>query len=96
MGTWDVDPSDNDTAADFCSALDKAAAAERKGIIRGALTRVIDIVDYLEAPKSERLWPPAPSWRRSSPVVILLISSMGPKSAFRTSPACEPSELMQL
>lgn len=53
MGTWDVGPFDNDTAADFGGDLDKAAADERKGIVRGALTRVIDTVEYLEAPESE-------------------------------------------
>ncbi|MEU1439284.1 DUF4259 domain-containing protein [Streptomyces sp. NPDC005775] len=53
MGTWDVGSFDNDTAADFCGDLDEAAAGEREGIVRGALTRVIDIVGYLEAPESE-------------------------------------------
>ncbi|GHE98199.1 DUF4259 domain-containing protein [Streptomyces griseoluteus] len=53
MGTWDVGPFDNDTAADFCGDLDEAAAGEREGIVRGALTRVIDTVNYLEAPEAE-------------------------------------------
>ncbi|MEW2492437.1 DUF4259 domain-containing protein [Streptomyces nodosus] len=53
MGTWDVGPFDNDTAADFCGDLDEAAATEREGIVRGALTCVIDTADYLEAPESE-------------------------------------------
>ena len=53
MGTWDVGPFDNDTAADFCGDLDEAAAGEREGIVRGALTRVIDTVGYLEAPESD-------------------------------------------
>ncbi|WP_331744312.1 DUF4259 domain-containing protein (plasmid) [Streptomyces sp. NBC_01136] len=53
MGTWDVGPFDNDTAADFCGDLDEAAAGEREGIVRGALTRVIDTADYLEASESD-------------------------------------------
>ncbi|MFZ3494757.1 DUF4259 domain-containing protein [Streptomyces sp. 5.8] len=53
MGTWDVGPFDNDTAADFCGDLDEAAAGEREGIVRGTLTRVIDAAGYLEAPESE-------------------------------------------
>ncbi|MFC9157848.1 DUF4259 domain-containing protein [Streptomyces bauhiniae] len=53
MGTWDAGPFDNDAAADFAGDLDEAAAGEREGIVRGALTRVIDTVDYLEAPESE-------------------------------------------
>ncbi|WP_175407506.1 DUF4259 domain-containing protein [Streptomyces sp. TRM64462] len=54
MGTWDVGPFDNDTAADFCGDLDEAAAGEREGIISGILTRVIDTAGYLEAPESEQ------------------------------------------
>ncbi|MET8695333.1 DUF4259 domain-containing protein [Streptomyces bauhiniae] len=54
MGTWDVGPFDNDAAADFCSDLDEAITQEREGIIRGVLTHVINAVDYLEAPESER------------------------------------------
>ncbi|MFE7357183.1 DUF4259 domain-containing protein [Streptomyces sp. NPDC057543] len=53
MGTWDVGPFDNDTAADFGGNLDEAAAGEREGIVRSALTRVIDTAAHLEAPESE-------------------------------------------
>ena len=42
MGTWDVGPFDNDTAADWCGDLDDAAPAERVQIIRGALSAVAD------------------------------------------------------
>ncbi|MEU4128558.1 DUF4259 domain-containing protein [Streptomyces wuyuanensis] len=54
MGTWDVGPFDNDTAADFCGDLDEAAAGEREGIVRATLTGVIDTAGHLEAPESER------------------------------------------
>ncbi|MEU1710108.1 DUF4259 domain-containing protein [Streptomyces sp. NPDC005706] len=54
MGTWDVGPFDNDTAADFCDDLDEAAAGEREGIVRGILTRLIDTAGDLEAPESEQ------------------------------------------
>ncbi|MEU9034118.1 DUF4259 domain-containing protein [Streptomyces sp. NPDC048352] len=53
MGTWDVGPFDNDTAADFCGDLDEAAAGEREGLVRGALVRVVDTVDVLEAPRAD-------------------------------------------
>ncbi|KUL53260.1 DUF4259 domain-containing protein [Streptomyces sp. NRRL S-1521] len=53
MGTWDVGPFDNDTAADFSYTLDEAAADARAGIIHGTLTRVIDNAGYLEASESE-------------------------------------------
>ncbi|MEU8521126.1 DUF4259 domain-containing protein [Streptomyces sp. NPDC048577] len=53
MGTWDVGPFDNDTAADFSYTLDEAAADARAGIIHDTLTRVIDTAGYLEASESE-------------------------------------------
>lgn len=37
MGTWDVGPFDNDTAADFCGDLDGAPAEDRFGLVRAAL-----------------------------------------------------------
>ncbi|MCX5410292.1 DUF4259 domain-containing protein [Streptomyces sp. NBC_00335] len=54
MGTWDVGPFDNDTAADFGGDLDEAAAGERGDIVRAALTRVIDTVGCLEAPEADK------------------------------------------
>ncbi|MEU6847742.1 DUF4259 domain-containing protein [Streptomyces sp. NPDC046716] len=53
MGTWDVHPFDNDTAADFADDLDDAAMAEREALIRRALFRAADNQDYLEAPEAE-------------------------------------------
>lgn len=48
MGTWDVGPFDNDTAADFSGDLDDAAESERAGIIRSALARVLITHDHLD------------------------------------------------
>ncbi len=42
MGTWDVGPFDNDTAADWCGALDDAAPQKRAVMIRQALSRVAE------------------------------------------------------
>ncbi|WP_405728679.1 DUF4259 domain-containing protein [Streptomyces sp. NBC_01537] len=53
MGTWDVGPFDNDTAADFCGDLDEAETGERESIIHDTLTRVIGMAGYLETPESE-------------------------------------------
>ncbi|MER5475609.1 DUF4259 domain-containing protein [Streptomyces sp. NPDC002734] len=39
MGTWDTGPFDNDTAADFCDALDAAVPGERAGMVRAVLLR---------------------------------------------------------
>lgn len=49
MGTWDVGPFDNDTAADWCDSLDAAAPNARRDLIRGALARAADTADYLDA-----------------------------------------------
>lgn len=53
MGTWDVGPFGNDTAADFSYTLDEAAVDARAGIIHATLARVIVTAGYLEAPESE-------------------------------------------
>lgn len=53
MGTWDIGPFDNDTAGDFCAALDRASADAREGIIRDTLIRVLDTTGYLDACFSE-------------------------------------------
>ncbi|MER6282315.1 DUF4259 domain-containing protein [Streptomyces sp900105245] len=53
MGTWDIGPFDNDTAADFANALDDAAEGERERLVRGVLMRAVDNQDYLEAPDAE-------------------------------------------
>ncbi|WP_306439608.1 DUF4259 domain-containing protein [Streptomyces sp. BR123] len=48
MGTWDVGPFDNETAADFCASLDEAAEGDRPGLVRDALARVLDAEDPLD------------------------------------------------
>ncbi|MFD4230432.1 DUF4259 domain-containing protein [Streptomyces sp. NPDC058545] len=54
MGTWDIGPFDNDTAADFAGDLDEAAVDEAESVIRGALERAADAADRLDAPDAER------------------------------------------
>ena len=54
MGTWDIGPFDNDTAADFGSDLDEAALEQRQSLIRGALTRAADPADFLDTSDGER------------------------------------------
>jgi len=50
MGTWDVGPFDNDTAADWCGDLDDAAPEQRAVLIRDALGRVAQHGDeYLDS-----------------------------------------------
>jgi hypothetical protein len=48
MGTWDIGPFDNDTAADFGGDLDDAAEGEREGMLRSVLIRTVDTRDYLD------------------------------------------------
>ncbi|AUY52428.1 DUF4259 domain-containing protein [Streptomyces sp. CB01881] len=49
MGTWDIGPFENDTAADFADALDETAMEERENLIRSALTRTVRTQDYLDS-----------------------------------------------
>ncbi|MER5618460.1 DUF4259 domain-containing protein [Streptomyces sp. NPDC002215] len=54
MGTWDIGPFDNDTAADFADDLDRAAVEVREPMIRRVLKRAADPADCLDAPDAER------------------------------------------
>ncbi|MFC9995353.1 DUF4259 domain-containing protein [Nocardia sp. NPDC127526] len=49
MGTWDVGPFDNDSAADWCGGLHDAAPDKRQLMIREALTVVAGSKDYLDS-----------------------------------------------
>jgi hypothetical protein len=50
MGTWDVGPFDNDTAADWCADLHDASPGQRPAMLRGAFTAVLDHGDeYLDS-----------------------------------------------
>ncbi|SEE47272.1 protein of unknown function [Streptomyces sp. 3213] len=49
MGTWDVGPFDNDTAADWCGTFDDAAPDARRALVRDTLARAADTTDYLDA-----------------------------------------------
>ncbi|MCX4721774.1 DUF4259 domain-containing protein [Streptomyces virginiae] len=54
MGTWDIGPFDNDTAADFGGDLDEAALEEREAMIRGVLKRAAGPADFLGVSDGER------------------------------------------
>lgn len=54
MGTWDIGPFNNDTAADFGGDLDEAATDERESMIRAVLKRAADAVDHLGISEGER------------------------------------------
>ncbi|WP_329492657.1 DUF4259 domain-containing protein [Kitasatospora herbaricolor] len=54
MGTWDIGPFDNDTAADFAGDLDDAPVGEREKLVRRMLKRAADSTDYLNQSDGER------------------------------------------
>ncbi|MER5891927.1 DUF4259 domain-containing protein [Streptomyces sp. NPDC001876] len=54
MGTWDIGPFDNDTAAEFGGDLDDAALAEREARICRALKRAAGPADHLGTSDGER------------------------------------------
>ncbi|GAA3885077.1 DUF4259 domain-containing protein [Streptomyces sedi] len=49
MGAWDVGPFDNDMAADFVVALDRAPAGARAGKVRAALVTTVENGEYLDS-----------------------------------------------
>ncbi|MBX6722760.1 MAG: DUF4259 domain-containing protein [Dactylosporangium sp.] len=49
MGTWHTGPFDNDTAADWCGALDDVAPGRRIEFLREALTAVLEEDEYLDS-----------------------------------------------
>ena len=51
MGTWDIGPFENDTAADFAYTLDETAKDERENLVRTTMIRTIETRDYLESPE---------------------------------------------
>ncbi|MFI9176312.1 DUF4259 domain-containing protein [Streptomyces lincolnensis] len=54
MGTWDIGPFDNDTAADFAGDLDDTAVDEREPMVRRVLKRAADCAHFLDAADAER------------------------------------------
>ncbi|MFJ7063589.1 DUF4259 domain-containing protein [Streptomyces griseobrunneus] len=54
MGTWDIGPFGNDTAADFGGDLDEAAAEEREAMVRSVLKRAAGPADFLDTSDGER------------------------------------------
>ncbi|MFC4331296.1 DUF4259 domain-containing protein [Streptomyces andamanensis] len=49
MGTWDIGPFDNDTAADWTGALDDASADARRDLVLAALTRAAETTGFLDS-----------------------------------------------
>ncbi|MFE3069924.1 DUF4259 domain-containing protein [Streptomyces sp. NPDC059247] len=50
MGTWDIGPFDNDTAADFSYRVDEAPEEQRAEVLRTAFREVVETSgDYLDS-----------------------------------------------
>lgn len=50
MGTWDIGPFDNDTAADFSAQVDEAAAQDKAAVLLAAFREVTEADgDYLDS-----------------------------------------------
>ncbi|WP_018348771.1 DUF4259 domain-containing protein [Longispora albida] len=54
MGTWDIGPFDNDSAADWCGNLHDAGPAERAGLIRQALREAAEETGFLDSREGGR------------------------------------------
>ncbi|MFP8961254.1 DUF4259 domain-containing protein [Streptomyces nanhaiensis] len=54
MGTWDLGPFENDTAADFAGALDGTAPDERESLVRTTLGRAVRARGYLDGSEGEK------------------------------------------
>ncbi|MEW2079311.1 MULTISPECIES: DUF4259 domain-containing protein [unclassified Streptomyces] len=87
MGTWDIGPFDNDTAADFAGDLDEAAVEEREPMIRRVLKRAADPVDCLDAPDAERAVAAAALVVAQHPDGEPACSIMGPSESLPELPA---------
>ena len=54
MGTWDIGPFDNDSAADWCGDLHDADPADRAGRIRQALVDAAEETGFLDSREGGR------------------------------------------
>ncbi|MFI6511655.1 DUF4259 domain-containing protein [Streptosporangium sp. NPDC050855] len=110
MGTWDLGPFDNDTAADFSGRLDKADEDEREKLIREALARAAGTTDYLDSDDAAEALAAAALVAAQRPGGEAVLSPYGPKKPLPVLPAelgglavqaldrvmAEPSELLEL
>ncbi|MFG3494884.1 DUF4259 domain-containing protein [Streptomyces sp. NPDC047928] len=110
MGTWDIAPFDNDTAADFAGGLDDAPEGEREALIRSALARAAGTDDYLEADVADEAIAAAALVAAQRPGGTPVTTAYGPQRPIPPLPAelaglavqaldrvvSDPSELLEL
>ncbi|WP_030234613.1 DUF4259 domain-containing protein [Streptomyces sp. NRRL S-350] len=81
MGTWDIGPFDNDTAADFAGGLDEAAPGEREAVVRAALLGAAQAGEYLDGDEGVEAVAAAALVAAQCPGGTAVVSSYGPKEA---------------
>lgn len=84
MGTWDIGPFENDTAADFAYTLDETAPGKREDLVRATLIRTIQASDYLESPEGAEAVAAAALIAAQCPSGEPISTSYGPDEALPT------------
>ncbi|WP_234104849.1 DUF4259 domain-containing protein, partial [Streptomyces venezuelae] len=80
MGTWDIGPFDNDTAADFSYRVDEAPAEKKAEVLRTAFREVIETGDeYLDADLADEAIASAALLAAQCPGGTPVTTSYGPK-----------------
>ncbi|MER8038343.1 DUF4259 domain-containing protein [Streptomyces hydrogenans] len=111
MGTWDIGPFDNDTAADFSYRVDEAAEGKKAEVLRAAFREVTGTgEEYLDADFSMEAIASAALVAAQCPGGEPVTTSYGPKEPLGALPEelraeavaaldrvlAEPSELLEL
>lgn len=110
MGTWDIGPFDNDTAADFSYRVDEAEAGRKADVLRGAFREVTGTGDdYLDADLSVEAvaaaalvaaqcpgGEPVTSYGPKDPLGVLPVELRAEAVAALDRVVAEPSELLEL
>lgn len=110
MGTWDIGPFDNDTAADFSYRVDEAEAGRKADVLRGAFRQVTGTGDdYLDADLSVEAvaaaalvaaqcpgGEPVTSYGPKDPLGVLPVELRAEAVAALDRVVAEPSELLEL
>ncbi|MGW9438432.1 DUF4259 domain-containing protein [Streptomyces sp. NPDC055607] len=111
MGTWDIGPFDNDTAADFSYRVDGAPVEKKAEVLRGAFREVTGTGGaYLDADLAVEAIASAALLAAQCPGGEPVTTSYGPKEPLPVFPAAlrpeavaaldrvlvEPSELLEL
>ncbi|WMX47311.1 DUF4259 domain-containing protein [Streptomyces roseicoloratus] len=111
MGTWDVGPFDNDTAADFSYRVDEVPSEQRAGVLLAAFREVSGVGDdYLDADQAVEAVAAAALVAAQCPGGDPVTTSYAPEQPIPPLPAelrpaavealdrvlTEPSELLEL